>query len=77
MFILCEITVENAAIERLQKLGYSYKPRKELDREPKRAALKAVLFRFLKENYSHVPINVLEEATSIFLTQSGMDIYPN
>lgn len=74
MSILREITVENAAIQWLQELGYSYKPGKELNREHKKAALKDDLFRFLCENYSHVPETVLEEATSIFLTQSGMDV---
>src|SRR5690554_7898306 len=71
---LREITVKNAAIEWLQKLSYSYKPGRELVRETKRAALKDDLFQFLSKNYSHVPQTVLEEATSIFLTQSGMDL---
>ena len=71
---LREITVENAAIEWLQKLGYSYKPGKELIREPKKAALKEDLFQFLSANYSHVPTTVLEEVATIFLTQTGMDL---
>src|SRR5690554_8136883 len=74
MAILKEITVENAAIEWLQKLGYTYTPGKELSREPKKAEVKEELFRFLKETYAHVPESVIEEATSIFLTQSEMDV---
>lgn len=74
MAILKEITVENAAIEWLQKLGYTYTPGKELSREPKKAEVKEELFRFLKETYVHVPESVIEEATSIFLTQSEMDV---
>lgn len=72
---LKELTVENAAIEWLLDLGYSYKHGKELNKEDKKAALASELFEFLKQNYPSIPEDVLEEATGTFLTQSGMDVH--
>lgn len=72
---LKELTVENAAIEWLQDLGYTYKHGKELQKEDKKAAIAQDLFDFLSSTYSNVPHDIIEEATGMFLTQSGMDVH--
>ncbi len=72
---LLEVTVEKAAIEWLQELGYTYQPGNELQRDLKKVVVEEELRAFLQETYPEIPATAINEALSIFLQQAGMDVH--
>ena len=72
---LLEITVEKAAIEWLEQLGYSYKHGNELQRELKKVVLEEELRTFLSAAYPDVPATAIQEAMSLFIQQESIDLH--
>jgi len=68
-----EITVQKAAIEWLQALGYTHQPGNSLDRDLKKAVLEAELRSFLQKTYPDVPLTAIQEVMATFTQQEGMD----
>ncbi|HNP17177.1 MAG TPA: type I restriction endonuclease subunit R [Fulvivirga sp.] len=71
---MIEITVQKAAIEWLQGLGYTHQEGNSLKRELKRVILEEELLTFLKTTYPDVPATVIHEAAAIFTQHAGMDL---
>jgi type I restriction enzyme R subunit len=72
---LLEITVEKAAIEWLEQLGYRYQHGNELQRELKKVVLEEELRSFITKTYPELPITAVNEALSQFTQQAGMDLH--
>ena len=70
-----ESTVEKAAIEWLVKLGYTYQPGNNLQRDLKKVVLEDALRSFLETTYPEIPATAINEAVSVFVTQTGMDLH--
>jgi type I restriction enzyme R subunit len=68
-----EHTVQHAAIEWLQELGYAHQSGNSLTRDLKKVVLEADLRSFLKSSYSDLPDTAVEEALTAFLQQPSMD----
>lgn len=68
-----EITVQKAAIEWLQELGYTHQEGYTLQREPKKVVLEDELRSFLQKTYPEVPLTAIHEVMSTFTQQEGMD----
>lgn len=68
-----EHTVQNAAIEWLQELGYAYQTGNSLTRDLKKVVQEADLRNFLKNTYPDLPDTALNEALSAFVRQPSMD----
>ncbi len=71
---LKENTVQNAAIEWLQALGYTHQKGNTLARELKKAVLESELRTFLQQNYPDLPTTAINEAMAAFTQQEGMDV---
>lgn len=71
---MLESTVQQAAIELLQELGYTYRQGNSLDRDLKKVVLEEELRAFLHNTYPDVPDTAINEALSIFTHQEGMDL---
>jgi len=72
---LIENTVQNAAIEWLQELGYQHQEGNSLDRKNlKKVVLEPDLLAFLLNTYPDVPTKVIKEHMSVFTTHEGMDV---
>ncbi|MDF1866670.1 MAG: type I restriction endonuclease subunit R [Saprospiraceae bacterium] len=71
---LKEETVQNAAIEWLQELGYTHQVGNLLPRDLKKVVLEDDLRRFFISNYPQLPKAALQEALAIFTQQEGMDV---
>ncbi|MEZ5039742.1 MAG: type I restriction endonuclease subunit R [Saprospiraceae bacterium] len=71
---LREHTVQKAAIEWLQALGYSYQEGNALQRDLKKVVLEADLRAFLQQNYPEVPATAINEAMAAFTQHEGMDV---
>ena len=69
-----EITVQSAAIEWLQSLGYTHQEGNALERDLKKVVLEANLRRFLSATYPDVPPTAINEAVATFTQQEGMDV---
>ena len=69
-----EHTIQNAAIEWLQSLGYIHQEGKSIDRDLKKVILEDELIAFLQRTYTHVPRDILQDALGSFLSQEGMDL---
>ncbi len=72
---LKEETVQNAAIECLQDLGYTHQEGKTIPRDLKKVVLVQHLRSFLQANYPQLPASKIEEAISTFTQQEGMDVH--
>ncbi|WP_324720970.1 type I restriction endonuclease [Salinimicrobium sp. HB62] len=71
---MIEITVQKAAIECLQELGYTYKEDNSLQRDLKKVVLEEDLLEFLVSSYPGVPCTAINEALSAFTQHEGMDL---
>lgn len=71
---LREITVQKAAIEWLQELGYKYLEGNSLNRDLKKVVLEDELRSFLTKTYSNVPATVINEALAEFTQLQSMDL---
>ncbi|QSE98649.1 type I restriction endonuclease subunit R [Fulvivirga lutea] len=69
-----ELTVQKAAIEWLQSLGYTNQEGNSLTRDLKKVVLEESLLNFLKRTYPDVPSTALHEALSAFTQHEGMDV---
>jgi len=70
---LLEHTVQNAAIEWLQSLGYTYRKGNSLTRDLKKVVLEDDLRQFLTRTYDDVPTSAINDAMSAFTQHEGMD----
>lgn len=71
---MIEITVQKAAIEWLQELGYTHQEGNSLKRELKKVVLEADLRIFLQTRYPNVPATAINEAMAAFTQHAGMDL---
>ena len=71
---LIENTVQNAAIEWLQQLGYQHIEGNSLSRELKKVVLTNDLSDFFKSTYPELPPAVLKDVMANFTTLEGMDV---
>lgn len=70
-----EITVQRAAIEWLQELGYAYKEGVTIQRELKKVVLEDELRSFLQSTYPEIPETAINEAMAIFTQQASIDVH--
>ncbi len=71
---LQELTVQKAAIEWLQNLGYTHQEGNSLTRDLKKVVLEESLLHFLQRTYPDVPPTALYDALAIFTQHEGMEI---
>lgn len=71
---LLEHTVQNAAIEWLQELGYFYQEGNSLQRDLKKVVLENDLRSFLVSTYPDLPQTVINDAMASFMYHEGMDV---
>jgi type I restriction enzyme, R subunit len=71
---MIEITVQNAAIECLQELGYTHQEGNSLNRDLKKVVIEEDLRSFLQSNYPGVPATAINEAMVSFTQHQGMDL---
>ncbi|MCB0835564.1 MAG: type I restriction endonuclease subunit R, partial [Bacteroidetes bacterium] len=71
---LREHTVQNAAIEWLEELGYTHQEGNTLQRDLKKVVLENDLRAFLKRTYPDLPAPALDEAMARFTQQESMDL---
>jgi type I restriction enzyme, R subunit len=69
-----EHTVQNAAIEWLQALGYTHQESNSLKRDLKKVILEDDLRSFLNRTYPDVPATAINEAVAVFTQHEGMDV---
>jgi type I restriction enzyme R subunit len=69
-----EHTVQNAAIEWLQDLGYIHHVGNSLKRDLKKVVLEDDLRTFLQDTYTGVPATAINEAVATFTQHEGMDL---
>ncbi|KYG74429.1 type I restriction enzyme R subunit [Roseivirga ehrenbergii] len=69
-----ESTVQQAAIEWLENLGYTYRMGNSLSRDLKKVVLEDELQSFLQKTYPDVPITAIHEAMAVFTQQASMDL---
>ncbi len=70
-----EHTIQNAAIEWLQELGYEHQRGNSLKRSSlKKVVLEEELKHFLQKTYPTLPPSALQEALTVFTQQAGMDL---
>src|SRR5680860_460669 len=74
MSSMAEHTVQNAAIEWLEDLGYTHIPGNALQRDLKKVALESELRDFLTRTYPDVPKGAINEAFAQFTQHEGMDV---
>lgn len=70
-----EITVQRAAIEWLQELGYTYREGNAIEREQKKVVVEEELRSFLESTYPELPATVVNEAIVKFTQQTAMDTH--
>jgi len=70
---MIEITVQKAAIEWLQDLGYTHKEGNALTRDLKKVVLENDLRSFLVKTYPNVPATAINEAMAAFTQHFGMN----
>lgn len=71
---MIESTVQNAAIEWLQNLGYIHQEGKSLQRDLKKVVLEDDLRAFLQSSYPELPKMAIAEAMAAFTQHEGMDV---
>ncbi|SDA71058.1 type I restriction enzyme, R subunit [Algoriphagus alkaliphilus] len=69
-----EHTVQHAAIEWLQELGYTHQTGNSLTRDLKKVVLEEELRKFMKITYPELPETVLTEALAALVQQPSMDV---
>jgi type I restriction enzyme R subunit len=69
-----EITVQRAAIEWLQELGYTYQEGVSLSRDLKKVVIEEELRTFLQTTYPELPDTAVNEAAAIFTQQAALDL---
>ncbi|MBA4302396.1 MAG: type I restriction endonuclease subunit R [Cyclobacterium sp.] len=74
MSFFLEHTVQHAAIEWLQELGYSHQTGNSLTRDLKKVVLEEELRKFMKITYPELPETVLTEALAALVQQPSMDV---
>jgi len=72
---LLESTIEKAAIEWLENLGYTYQPGNGLQRDLKKVVLEDELRSYLTKTYPELPATAVNEALAHFTQQTGMDLH--
>ena len=71
---MIELTVQNAAIECLQSLGYTHLEGNSLHRDLKKVVIEDDLRSFLVSTYPGVPATAINEAMAAFTQHEGMDL---
>jgi len=71
---MIELTVQKAAIECLQDLGYIHQEGNSLKRDLKKVVLEDDLHHFLQSTYKGVPVTAINEAMAAFTQHEGMDL---
>jgi type I restriction enzyme R subunit len=71
---LLEITVQRAAIEWLQELGYTYQEGVSLSRDLKKVVIEEELRIFLQTTYPELPDTAIHEAVATFTQQTSLDL---
>ena len=71
---LHELTVQKAAIEWLQELGYSYVEGSQLNRDLKKVVLEEVVRYHLEKSYPQLPPTAVNDAMAAFTQHQGMDL---
>nr|WP_319998411.1 type I restriction endonuclease subunit R [uncultured Draconibacterium sp.] len=71
---MLEHTVQNAAIEWLQNLGYVHQEGNSLNRDLKKVVLEDDLRTFLQNTYTGVPATAINDAMAAFTQHEGMDL---
>jgi type I restriction enzyme R subunit len=71
---LYEHTIQHAAIEWLQALGYTHRPGNSLSRDLKKVVLEDDLRQFLTRSYQDLPASVINDAVATFTQHEGMDL---
>jgi type I restriction enzyme R subunit len=71
---MIEITVQKAAIECLEYLGYTHREGNSLKRDLKRVVLEDDLRAFLLRTYPGLPATAFNEAMATFTQHEGMDL---
>jgi len=74
MSTLLEHTVQRAAIEWLEALGYTYHEGNSLKRDLKKVVLEDELRGFLQRSYPHVPPTAINEVMAMFTHHAAMDV---
>ncbi|SDE53581.1 type I restriction enzyme, R subunit [Pricia antarctica] len=74
MSSMAEHTVQNAAIEWLEDLGYTHITGNVLQRDLKKVVLDTELHNFLTRTYPDVPKGAINEALAQFTQHEGMDV---
>src|SRR5665648_265277 len=74
MTVMIEITVQKAAIECLEDLGYTHREGNSLKRDLKKVVLEDDLRTFLQRSYPEVPDTAINEAMVAFTQHEGMDL---
>ena len=69
-----EITVQRAAIEWLQELGYTYQEGVSLSRDLKKVVIEEELRTFLQTTYPELPDTAVNEAVATFTQQTSLDL---
>ena len=70
---MLEHTVQDAAIEWLQGLGYVHTEGNSLKRDLKKVVLEDDLRSFLQNTYTGVPSTAINDAIDAFTQHEGMD----
>ena len=71
---LLEITVQRAAIEWLQELGYTYQEGVSLSRDLKKVVIEEELRTFIQTTYPELPETAVNEAVATFTQQTSLDL---
>ena len=74
MSTLLENTVQRAAIEWFEALGYTYHKGNSLKRDLKKVVLEDELRGFLQSSYPHVPATAINEVMATFTQHAAMDL---
>lgn len=72
---MVELTIQKAAIECLQALGYTHQAGNTLGRDLKKVVVEADLRSFLTAKYPEVPATAINEAMVAFTQHEGMDVH--
>ena len=73
--MLKEINIENAAIDWLSNLGYTYQHGNEIERDIKKVVLEDQLANFIAKQYPHMPALAQKEAVAEFISNEGTDVF--
>ena len=71
---LRELHIEQAAIEWLQNLGYTYNHGQSIQRDVRSVVLEEELLEFISNKYQQLPAEVAKEAVKEFTNNKGADL---